>query len=163
MRVRHVLALPGAALALLVAPMSGPTAAAPPLEGSGTYTSVLTGGTLPEPRGNTAVFEFSNATSSSGSFTGTGTATYRCMQVGTAFFHCRGKQVLTGTVADVGSGTVVNRVKLTCDLVLGECESFAVNESGTGALAGIRIISRSRNLLGEALGTYENRVVAPGG
>lgn len=143
--------------------MAGPAAAAPPVETSGTYTAVITNLTAPEGSGTAVFFEFSNAITLSGSYTGTGTADYDCVQVGTQHLRCRGEQHLTATVDGVGTGTLTNRVVLTCDLTTGVCTSVSVNLAGTGELADVHAVTRSRSILGQPGGTYEGQLVVAGG
>lgn len=148
------------ALGLLSTPhVAGSALAAPPVDVSGSYTSVLTGGTPPEGSGTAQFFEFSNAVTLSGSYTATGTASYRCVTVGTQVFRCHGEQVVTGSLEGVGEGTVHNRAFISCDLTTGLCASTVVSLSGTGALADVHAVTHSQNVLGAAGGTYSGQVV----
>jgi hypothetical protein len=153
------------ALGLLLTPqLTGSAAAAPPVETSGTYTSVLTGGTLPEGPGNAGFFEFSNAITLAGSYTATGSANYRCVQVGTEFFRCHGEQVVTGTATGIeGVGTLTSRARLFCDLTTAQCSGKAVSLSGTGAWSNVHAVTQIQGVLGEPGGTYSGKLVIPGG
>lgn len=163
MRVRRFLVCPAVAVGLLLTPhLAGSATAAPPIEVSGTYTSIMTGGTLPEGPGRAQFFTFSNAVTLSGSYTATGTASYRCVTVGTQVFKCHGEQFITGSLEGVGAGTVTNRSLITCDLTAGVCTSTVVSLSGTGALADVHAVTHSQNGLTEPFGTYSGKVVVKG-
>ncbi|MGY1726466.1 hypothetical protein ACI79J_05800 [Geodermatophilus sp. SYSU D01062] len=154
------------ALGLLFAPqLTGSAAAAPPVEISGRYTTVLTGGTMPEGPGNAAFFEFSNAVTLSGSFNATGTANYRCVQVDAKFFRCQGEQVVTGTAPGIidGVGTTTSRALLVCEFTTGRCSATSVSISGTGAFSDVHAVTRSQSVLGVPGGTYSGRLVISGG
>lgn len=164
MRVLPFLACP-AALGMLLAPaLAGTAAAAPPIPTSGSYTATGTGGTPPEGPGNATFFEFSNATTSSGSFTGTGGSDFQCVLVGTKFFRCHGEQFFTGTVTGVdGTGTLTSRVLLTCEFATDQCVGKSVSIAGTDALAGVHSSIESRSRLSVSGGTYTGKLVLPGG
>lgn len=163
MRARPFLVAPAVALTLLLTPhLTGTATAAPPTEVSGTYTSMMTGGTLPEGPGQAQFFTFSNAVILSGSYTATGTGNYRCVTVGTQVFTCHGRQFVTGTLEGVGAGTVINRVLISCDLTTGLCTSTVVSLSGTGALADVQAVTHSQNGITEPFGTYSGQVVLKG-
>ena len=158
MRLRPLLTLPVLAATVLAGPSA---AAAPPpeLRGSLQLLDLMpTGGSSPGQGGKVNLFTAVSTSDLDGDLDGETVNTLRCVLVVGRSFSCHGTSEFMGTV-EGAPATGTGRISFHCHLLKNACTGRTVPIEGTGALAGVRGITKFDQNATTGAGTYRSRLV----